>query len=191
MSANNRSEFAAMCKELRAVAGLKHREVAAAIGCAVSTYGNVESSPYKVISRGKAAKLIELYRLSPERTAELLTKWDACPLSPFGQKRAKYWEKRNKLRNKAKNHDPLKFALAECIGIILMDRADDQVCECLDGERCTVCYALERIGATSPFTPADRDKILAQLAKIREDLMPARQAEPPAIELPPDEIFGA
>lgn len=190
MSTNVKSEFAVMCKELRHLAGLKHREVAAAIGVAVSTYGNVESSPHKVINRQRATSLIELYRLPPPKAAELLAKWDACPLSPFGQKRAKYWEQRNKLRNKAKNHDALKFAAVELLGIVLMDRPDELVCECAEGVRCAVCYALERVGATSPFTPADRETILRQLGKIRDGLLPARQAEAPTPEFFPDEIFG-
>ena len=183
-----------MCKQLRQLAGLKHREVAAAIGVAVSTYGNVESSPHKVINRQRATKLIELYRLPPPKAAELLAKWDACPLSPFGQNRQKYWEKRNKLRNKAKNHDRLKYGLVELLGIILMDRPDDLICECApDGTKCTVCYSLEAVGANSPFTPADRAKILLELAKIRDrlrwpdSLTPGPEHDPAASS---DEIFG-
>lgn len=180
MSSNVKSDFAVMCKQLRLVARLKHREVAAALGVAVSTYGNVESSSWKVINRQRATKLIELYSLPPDRAAALLAAWDACPLSPFGEKRKKYWEKRNALRNKARNHDKLKFGLVECLGIILMQNPDDQVCTCdFGGPSCSVCYSLEAVGADSPFTPADRDKILAQLSKIRNDLM-QRQATPSA-----------
>lgn len=191
MDSKIKSDFAILCRALRVERGLKQREVAALIGVKPATYGNVESSQYKVINRRRAVKLVEAYDLPTQRATELLAAWDRCPLSPFGEKRKHYWEKRNLLRSKAKNHDPLKFALAECVGIILMDRPDDLVCECADGALCTVCYSLHRLGATSPFNQADRDKILAQLAKIRADLMPARQAEAAPPDPPPDEIFGA
>jgi hypothetical protein len=152
----------------------------------------MEYSAFKVIERKKAQRLAEHYRLSGAQLTEFLAAWDACPLSPHGEKRKEYWQKRNAIKSKSKNHDPLKFCLVECLGIIITDRQDDQVCMCDDsGDRCAICYSLERVGADSPFTPADRDKILGQLAKAREELLPAvakTLARPEPIA--DDEIFG-
>ena len=161
-----------MCRTLRVRKGLKQREVAAAIGVKCSTYGNVESSQWKVINRERAAKLIGLYGLNPEMAAQLLAAWDRCPISPGGEKRKEFWRKRNELRSKAKNHDPLKLALIELLGLHLMALPDAEICACDFDHVCGVCNALARVGV-DPFTPADRDKILAQLVKIREKLAPA------------------
>jgi len=191
MDSKIKSDFAVMCRALRVEKGLKQREVAELIGVAPATWGNVESSAFKVINRQRALKLIEKLNVPTPRATELLEAWDRCPLSEFGKKRKDYWSKRNIQRNKARHHDRLKFALVGCLGIILMDRPDDAVCECDGtGATCTVCYALEAVGAAR-FTPADRDKILRQLAKAHEDLLPkqAVRSEPDPIPAE-DEIFG-
>jgi len=173
---------------------MKQREVAKVLGVAISTAGNIEYSPFKVIDRRKAVILADHYKLRGAQQADFMAAWEECPLSPDGQKRKEYWKKRNALRSKAKNHDPIKYGLVECLGIIITDRPDNQVCTCdeSDVRRCIVCYALERVGAISPFTPADRDQILSQLAKAREELLPAvektlARPEPIAAD---DEIFG-
>lgn len=187
------SRFGEMCRDLRKANRLKLREVAAAIGVADSTAGNMESSQFKVISRDKALKLSNFYKLSASQMTEFMAAWEACPLSPHGEKRREYWKKANELRSKAKNHDPMKCGLVECLGIILMDRPDDQVCACDGTETCSVCYALARIGVTSPFTPSDREKILTQLTKLHEELLPKRVLpgrRPPPTEPAADEIFG-
>jgi transcriptional regulator with XRE-family HTH domain len=166
------SEFGIMCRTLRIRKGLKQREVAAAIGVKNSTYGNVESSQWKVINRDRAAKLIGLYGLNPTMASQLLDAWDRCPISPGGQKRKEFWQKRNELRSKAKNHDPLKLALVELLGLHLMAVPDNEVCACDFGTVCGVCSALARVGI-DPFTPADRDRILTQLVKIQEKMTAA------------------
>jgi transcriptional regulator with XRE-family HTH domain len=167
-----KSDFAIMCRELRVSKALKQREVAAAMGVKLSTYGNLECSHWKVVSRDKAAKLIALYSLSPDRAAVLLDAWDRCPLSPHGEKRRENWKKINSFRSKAKNHDPLKLALIELLGLHLMAVPDAEICACDFGTVCGVCKALERLGI-DPFTPADRDKILTRLVKIQQDLAPS------------------
>lgn len=160
-----------MCRTLRVRKGLKQREVAAAIGVKGSTYGNVESSQWKVINRDRAAKLIGLYGLSPDMAAQLLAAWDRCPISPGGQKRKEFWQRRNELRSKAKNHDPLKVALVDLLGLHLMALPDAEICACNFETKCGVCAALERVGI-GPFTPADRDQILDRLIDIRDKLVP-------------------
>lgn len=193
MGSNLRSDFAKKCRDLRIAKHLKQREVAAIIGVALSTVGNMECSPYKVINRSRALALAAHYGLKGKDLDDFVRSWDACPLSPHGEKRKEYWKKRNELRSKAKNHDPMKCGLVECLAIILMDRPDSDVCFCDGDEMCSVCYSLGRIGATSPYTPADRGQILAQLAKMRDALLPTRvpvRASAPPSEPPSDEIFG-
>lgn len=190
-----RSDFAKKCRDLRISKHLKQREVAAIIGVALSTVGNIECSPYKVINRKKALMLATHYKLVGDELREFVAMWEACPLSPHGEGRKEYWKKRNALKSKAKNHDPMKCGLVEAIGIILMDRADDDVCFCTQDEMCTVCYSLGRLGATSPYTQADREKILAQLARMRDELLsfrvPLRSAQDPGSAPPPDDdVFG-
>lgn len=166
------SEFGVLCRSLRIQKGLKQREVASFLGVKGSTYGNVESSQWKVINRDRAAKLISLYNLDPHAASNLLAAWDKCPISPGGQQRVEFWRKRNDLRSKAKNHDPLKLALVELLGLHLMAVPDVEVCACDFGSVCGVCKALERLGI-NPFTPADRDKILTRLVKIQQDMTPS------------------
>lgn len=172
VDSNLKSDFGIMCRELRVGKVLKQREVASAIGVKLSTYGNIESSHWKVVSRAKASKLIEFYALPPDRAAALLDAWDRCPLSPHGEKRRETWQKINAGRSKAKNHDRLKLALVELLGLHLMAVPDADVCACDFGAVCGVCKALEALGI-APFTPADRDKILTQLVKIQEKLTPS------------------
>ena len=179
-----------MCRALRVQKGLKQREVAVAMGIKLSTYGNVESSRWKVVNRDKAARLVAFYRLSPDDAAALLEAWDRCPLSPHAEKRKERWAKTNAYRSKARSHDGLKLSVVELLGLHLMAMPDDQVCICDADSVCSVCSALERVGLDR-FTPLRRDRILARLVTLQQDLLvhvPAATPAPP--EPNPDEIFG-
>jgi len=171
MNPKIKSEFAMMCRALRVEKNLKQREVAQVIGVKLSTYGNVESSQYKVINRNKAFRLAEFYRLSPDRAAKLLDAWDACPLSPGGEVRRERWKLINERRAKAKNHDRMKLNLIELLGCRLMDIPDEQLCECSFGEPlCVTCAALDAL-ALPPYTASDREKLFDQLHREREKLL--------------------
>lgn len=178
MDTKLKSAFGVRCRALRISKVLKQREVAAAIGVKLSTYGNVESSRWKVINRDKAMKLAAFYRLSPADTAALLTDWEACPLSPGGEKRREVWKRTNEFRSKARNHDKLKAALVDLLGVHLMALPDAELCSCEFGEpTCPLCTSLERLGLDA-YNPADRERLLARLAKLQEQL-----AAPPAAEV--------
>lgn len=178
MHNNQGSDFGKMCRALRIEKGLKQRQLMPVIGVALSTVGALETSRWKVISRDRAEKLATFYNLDADRTSSFLEAWDAAPLSPHGEKRHEYWKKRNALKSKAKNHDALKISLVRLLGLHLMSVPDDQVCACDFGAPlCDVCRALERVGI-EPFTPADRDKILARLVAIQESMASAG-AKPP------------
>lgn len=159
-----------MCRDLRIEKGLKQREVASAIEIKPATYGNLESSRFKVIRRSKAEMLADFYCLDSERRRTLLDAWDRCPLSPYGEKQRESWARRNALRSKAKNHDGIRRALVDLLGIHLMALPDDQLCSCEFGSpTCPLCTALERLGL-DPYTPADRDRLLSKLWRLQEQL---------------------
>src|SRR5678809_1356084 len=95
-----KSEFAKLCRQLRLEHGLKQREVAAVAGVAATTYGNVESSAYKVISRPRAERIASHYKLPSAQREEFLDAWERCPLSEYGERRRAMWGRRNALRAK-------------------------------------------------------------------------------------------
>lgn len=168
-SGTKKTEFGIMLRDLRVSKGLKQREVAVGAGISTSTVGNAESAPHRVMGRDAVLRLTYFFGLDRASSDSLIELWEKTPLSEFSQKQKGIWEKRNALRNKAKNHDKLKLALVELLGLHLMSVPDAEVCACDFGATCGVCAALERVGL-DPFTPADRDKILAKLTKIRDDL---------------------
>lgn len=161
-----------MCRNLRILNHLKQREVADAIDVKLATYGNVESSQYKVIGVKRLHRLVGFYELDSDRARDLIAAWERCPISPGGEARSAMWAKRNEYRAKARNHDKLKLALAGLVGAWLMALPDAEVCACDFGSVCPACSALERLGLPT-FTPPDRDPILNALRKIELELAPA------------------
>jgi transcriptional regulator with XRE-family HTH domain len=189
MNSKPHSDFGRMCRSLRVQRALRQREVAAAMGIKLSTYGNVESSPWKVVNREKATRLVALYTLPPDEAAALLDAWDRCPLSPGGEKRRDKWAKANALRNKAKGYDGLKLSVVELLGLHLMAMPDAEVCVCDAAMVCSVCAALERVGLDR-FTPLARDRILARLITLQQELLAAVPVIATHLSPAPDEIFG-
>jgi transcriptional regulator with XRE-family HTH domain len=171
-----------MVRALRVSAGLKQRQVAAGIGIKDSTYGNVECSPHRVIGIDRVRALARFFELPESQAAVLVAAWEATPLSEFGERHKAAWERRNRMRYKAKHHDRVFASLVEVLGILIPALPEGQVCSCeLDGELCTVCAALDNLGL-APFESQERTMtMLARLAdKIhrREDL--AAADAPPA-----------
>lgn len=178
MEPQQKSDFAKLCRQLRTEKRLKQREVAEKIGIAASTYGNVESSPYKVVGLDKVERLINFYDIrGSQLAADLRSSWERVPLSPYGEKQRKGWERRNRMRSKAKHHDRLMVSLVEVIGAFLPHIPDREVCACSFGApACELCAALENLGLDG-F--ASKDKTLDQLAKLADKLST------------PDEMNGA
>ncbi len=169
MSSNVKSDFAIMCRSLRIQKGFKQREVASFIGVKPSSYGNVESSAFKVVGAEKVSKIGELYRLTPTEFQRLTEAWERCPLSPYGEKQRKHWERRNRMRSKAKHHDRVFRSLLDVLGAFLPHIPDDHLCTCeFGGEaQCEICSALENLGLR-PIT--SRDQVMADLAKLQDRL---------------------
>lgn len=173
-------KFAVMCRQFRVAKGLKQREVAAFLGIKPATYGNVECSPHKVIRRRKAEALCDFYQLPPDIAAEFLQAWDDTPLSEYGERNKEVWEKRNRMRSKAKHHDRLFVSLVEVLGAFL-PAIPDPVCSCEDDfgsepRRCQVCDALYNLGLN---TYTSKEKTLAELARL-EDKLASKAEEVPA-----------
>lgn len=171
MSSHTRSAFAQFCRNLRIERGLKQREVASAIGIKLSTYGNMESSRFKVISERRAEQLSGFYGIGKEDHDKMMDASRNCPLSPGGEIRRATWKKRNTQRSKAKGHDALKLALVNLLGAHMMALPDSDLCSCeFGGAVCPTCAALESVGLP-PFAAApDRDVILQSLTKIASDV---------------------
>lgn len=171
----NKTEFGIMLRSIRVSKGLKQRQVAAGADISPSTIGNAESSPHRVIGRDAVLRLTYFFQLDEQQANRLLELWEKTPLSEFSERRKDYWEKRNALRNKARNHDKLKLAMVELVGLHLMSVPDAEVCGCDFSTVCPVCAALARLGI-DPFTPDDRDKIMNKLMRIRDELTPSSEA---------------
>lgn len=177
-----KSDFAIMCRELRIQHNLKQREVAERIGVKPSTYGNVESSAFKVIRAERVAKLIALYRLPPDRASAFSAAFERCPLSPYGEKQRKTWDRRNKMRSKAKNHDNLQYWLCIVAGTIVT--FFDEPCACpkddesfgggQDDDPCEVCGSMLALGLDSYTT---KPAALEQLSALQAKLEAARAAQ--------------
>jgi transcriptional regulator with XRE-family HTH domain len=169
-----RSEFGNLCRDLRIAHGLKQREVASGIGISPGAYGNLESSPFKVVRKDKAKKIAELYRLDVKASSDLMAAWERCPLSEGGEKRRAIWQQKNAQRSKAKRHDALEVALCEMLGVHIGAMDEDKICVCeFAGDPCEVCAALGVLGL-DPYST--RDNAITQLAKLQEKLVAKRDA---------------
>jgi transcriptional regulator with XRE-family HTH domain len=175
MESKPKSDFAKMCRTLRVQKGLKQREVAEGIGVKPSTYGNIESSPWKVVGIEKVERMIQLYGLGPPRSDELRDAWSRVPLSAYGEKQRQTWERRNRQRSKAKHHDRLKRSLCEVLGLLLPEYPHT-VCACsFDREEpCEVCMAFENLGLP-PFK--DMPTAIRDLAKLQDKLVTSASTE--------------
>ncbi|HMG12898.1 MAG TPA: helix-turn-helix domain-containing protein [Gemmatimonadaceae bacterium] len=149
-----KSEFAKLCRQLRLEHGLKQREVAAVAGVAATTYGNVESSAFKVISRPRAERIANHYKLSPAQQTEFLAAWERCPLSAYGERRREGWARRDAVRAKLKQRDVMHMAFLEFIAYSIPHLPPSAQCRCEFGggtswdptRNCDMCYALEAVG---------------------------------------------
>lgn len=178
MGSTVKSDFAMFARELRVKKGLKQREVASAIGVKPSTYGNLESSPHRVVGADKVYRMIQLYELSPDRASELRSAWERTPLSAYGARLRKSWERRNRQRSKAKHYDRVQRSLAECLGLMLTafsEANQGRVCACAfdKDELCEVCMALDNLGLDT-FTTLD--KAISDIAALQDRLEAARAA---------------
>lgn len=175
MESTVKTDFGIMCRELRVQKGLKQREVAEFIGVKLSTYGNVESAPHRVIREEKAARIAELYHLDPVRRAALILAWARTPLSEYSEKQRASWRRRSAYRSKAAGYDRLQASLVEMVSFVLAVAPAGQLCTCgLDGKSesdstraCELCTALEALGLPA-FTTAE--DATAQIAALHDKL---------------------
>jgi hypothetical protein len=178
MEPPRKSEFAVLCKTLREAASprkLKHREVAAAIGIKTSTYGNVETSPYKVLGRDRVERLAELFGLEGAERAAFIAVWERCPLSPWGLRRRAHFERQRARRSISRHYPRLKLALIETLSLLLGVAQGRSLCTCLFGggtvydtrRNCEFCEAVEALGIPPNL---DETRLYERLAMLAEEL---------------------
>lgn len=159
---------------------MKQREVASKVGVKLATYGNVESSPRRVVGEERAKRIVELLAPDPDQAAQMMSAWAATPLSEYGEKRRLTWAKRNAARNKSKAYDRIFQAMADLLAVTLtVAPADVPLCACgLDGKlesdptrACEICTALETLGL-SPYTTTE--SAMNELAELQDKIDAAR-----------------
>lgn len=178
MGSHEKTDFGKMCRELRVQNRYKQREVAVGIGVKLSTVGNMESGAFRVIGLERLQRIAEFYRLPPDRASALRSAWERLPLSAYGEKQRRVWERRNRQRSKAKHHDRLKRSLAECLGLMLpqfSEANEGKVCACAfdADELCEVCMALDNLGLDTYTT---LDKAIVDIATLQSKLEAERAA---------------
>lgn len=187
MNNRARTEFSAIIKGLRAASRLKQREVAEALGVQAGTYGNMESSPFRLVRREKVDALSRFYKLDSVQHAELVAAYEKLPLSEYSQRQRETWAKRSAMRSKGKKLEEVKLVLCDLLDGIAstagMGGEYLTVCSCKppdefvgeDGYTCDLCrafhalgfpdgyvspqVAMDRIVEISPLAPGDRPVI--------------------------------
>jgi transcriptional regulator with XRE-family HTH domain len=180
MDQSKHSDFGIMCRTFRMAKGLKQREVAAAGGVKLATYGNVESASHRVIGEARAALISQFLAPDPDQVMAMMEAWKRTPLSEYSEKRRATWTKRNALRSKSKGYDRIFQAMADLLAVTLtVARPDVPLCACgLDGKlegdptrSCEMCEALFALGLPA-FTTGDA--VMAQLAELQDKMDAAR-----------------
>lgn len=175
---SKRTQFGAKCRELRQRRGLKLRQVAEAIGLSTSTYGNIESSGFRVVGRDRANLIANFHRLDDADRESLLALWEATPLSKFAEGRKEKWREQNERRSAARMLPKMRIALCELAGVHVGAVPEDQICACVhefaEDSVCEVCTSLELLGLDR-FS-GDRARTINQLAALQDKLEAERAA---------------
>jgi transcriptional regulator with XRE-family HTH domain len=160
--------------------------LAAAIGVAPSTYGNVESSNYVIIREDRALALARYFGLDDIATSEFIAAWKELPVSDYAKSLRKSWAKKSELRGKVKAHDRMALCLTEIISLLFSVTGDPGtlcICEFDAGafdtgpgtgkhpsdptRPCELCYALQALGLEGwTFT----EDVTAKLMALQEKL---------------------
>lgn len=176
MESTPKADFGKLCRALRNRKGLKQREVAVQIGIKPATYGNVESSRWKVIRRDRVPALAAALGATAEEASQLMDAWDRWPFSAYSERQRERWAKRNALRSKVRQHDVLQRSLIEVILLLIGVAPDpDSLCNCEFGggtaddpsRSCELCEALEALGLDSYIS---RQRTIEQLLKLHDRL---------------------
>lgn len=177
-----KSDFAKLCRENRMRTRFKQREIAEKIGIKTSTYGNVESSPFRIIREDRADALGALFGLSEADHNRFMAAFRKLPLSEYGEKQRDVWKRKNAQRNRAKLCLRVQIALVEVLSMLLASVPDPgSLCSCSfeRADTCEICAALEVLGLP-PYTTVER--AAAQLERLATKLTAERMAERAASE---------
>jgi transcriptional regulator with XRE-family HTH domain len=167
MESKSKCDFAVIARQLRVKNGKKQREVAEAIGVRPSTYGNLESSPFKIIRRERVDELSRFYRLDQAQHSELVAAWERAPISEYSQKKREGWARQNEARSKGKRLDMVQTALCDLLDAIASSAAAGEpcpsACSCVapdafvdePGRTCELCSAFHALGFPDGFVSPD------------------------------------
>lgn len=173
-----------MCRELRFAARLKQREVAARVGIAASTYGNLESNPHKTIRRERAERIGKAFGLDEAMQAQLMAAWEAQPVTEYSLRQRESWAVKNAARSKVKGYDRMKLSLLEVTTLLISMVAEpNSLCACggpkepssdmfdepdSSGQQpCELCDALKLLGLTGWTNLQD---VTDRLAAVQEKM---------------------
>jgi len=177
----DKPEFLTMVRSLRVAAELKQRQVAEGIGVAVSTYGNIECTPHKIVSVDKVKKLAQFYQLDTADTDRLIAAWSELPISEYSAKQRERWAKQNSKRGKARAYDRLRLSVVELAGALVTEFGEE-ACTCLPeggtaqdpNQACEFCEVLEQVGAGKWTTLAE---VSERLVALQSQLEAERDAK--------------
>jgi transcriptional regulator with XRE-family HTH domain len=168
MTTTEKMKLPKMVRDLRVKNRYRQREVAAAIGIAGSSYGNLESLNRITCRIDKIERLALFYQLDDAQTAELIAAYRELPVDAFQKRKL---ERLNEIRSKAsksRRFDGVRQSLINMFGLLLVTAPDpDSLCICEPGraETCEVCEALSELGL-DPWV--DAATTTAQLAALQE-----------------------
>lgn len=143
-----------LCRDLRLAKGLKQRQVAEAVGVATSTWGNVESSKFKVISEEKALRVADFFELTGALRENLLAASAAMPMSKYTLAQRERWKTKNAARSKDKRAALVWEALEN---LVCWQAAKGAQCSCTeatfdeDASVCPLCQAMHALGVTEGY----------------------------------------
>lgn len=169
-------DFAILARQLRVRAGLRQRQVAAAMAITPSSYGNLESSQWKTVRRERVDAMSRLYRLDANQHAALVAAWERAPVSEYSQKQRSTWDKRNETRSRSKRLEIVTTVLCDILDSAAMaskygypiqtgcqcQAADDFIG--VEATTCDLCRAFHALGFPDGWV--DADIALDRIAKI-------------------------
>lgn len=166
--------YGKMLKALREERGYTQKGFGEMFGVAISTIGNIECYPHRVIRRDKLERGLARLNVSATLREKILAAYDVAPISEFAQKRRERFAKQREQRNKARSSDGLRDALAQILTRLAYEGV---ACDCESARaallaneapnaaayRCELCVGMIAIGVhegwvdpTSALTALDR-----------------------------------
>ena len=178
-------DFPKWCRELRVSAGMTQKAVSLLVGVSDKTIANCEGNNHKTLSRERAEKLANVFRLGPATVptrVEFIKAWDVLPISEYRKRQNDSFAARRDRDRRARSADLFKKSLLDIFALLVTSVEDaGSLCACTDGpsdewgvpirtasEDCEVCVALRLLGIQEGWTALD--EVIAKLSTIRQEI---------------------